>query len=153
MKQIHLSRDSATSTEVTGILTVGEYLLHSIERPWIPEYPGGKPFKSCVPAGRYLLQRHTRGPKNNHDIVPALTNPGHAVFYRKADRSVGRFKILIHSANWAHQVAGCIAPGLAHQESEKGPMVTESRKAMSIIMEYLGEDRSEIIIEWSAGEP
>ena len=145
MKALSLNREPSTDTETMGSLTFDGVALHTIERPWIPTHPGGKPEESCVPAGRYNLIPHTRG---NGDEVRALVNHGLGVYYRKNDRfnGVGRYKILIHSANWVDQIIGCVAPGLDRTVTGRGAMVTSSRKAMKVLMKWLGDDEAEIVI-------
>ena len=145
MKTLTLNREPSTDTETMGSLTFDGVSMFTIERPWIPSDPGGMPSKSCVPAGRYDLVPYVRG---NGDAVRALVNPGLGVYFRKDDRpsGVGRFKILTHSANWVTQIDGCVAPGLDRGESYRGPMVKSSRKAMKILMDWLGDDEAEIVI-------
>ena len=152
MKELNLIRDRYTHTETEGVLTFENVTLYTIERPWIATAPGGEPFKSCIPAGRYLLRPYHRG---NGDDVMALVNAGHGVYYMNADRpnEVGRYKILIHSANWVHQVVGCIAPGASRTDSAKGRMVTSSRASMKKIMEYIGDESAVLNISWKNGEP
>lgn len=152
MKTLTLIRDDWSDKETMGLLTFGGKTLHTIERPWQSTYPGGEPFKSCIPAGRYLLRPHAR---SNGGIVVALINPGHGVYYSKHDRinDVGRYKILIHSANWVHQIVGCIAPGKTRTESDQGMMVTSSRDSMEQIMGYIDGDEAIINISWRHGEP
>ena len=152
MKELDLIRDLWTHTETQGVLTFGDVTLYTIERPWVATSPGGEPFKSCIPAGRYILRPHKRG---NGDDVVALVNAGHAVYYLNADRpsEVGRYKILIHSANWVHQVVGCIAPGSSRANSDNGPMVTSSRASMKKIMEYIDGDSAVLNISWKGVEP
>lgn len=152
MKELHLIRDNWSHTEVLGTLSFGDERLHTIERPWIATDPGGKPYESCIPAGRYQLRFH----EHHGNKVVALTNPGHAVFYRDEDRDggVGRFMVLIHVGNWVDDVVGCIAPGKARATSGDGrPMVTSSKDSMKKIMEYIGYDDAEILIDWTTGEP
>ena len=145
MKTLTLAREPFSDLATMGSLTFGGIALHTIERPWIPTDPGGKPFKSCVPAGKYKLIPHTR---QNGDQVVALVNPGLAVYYTDRDRTreVGRYLILIHAGNWVTDVVGCIAPGLGRTVTDKGPMVTKSRNAMSALMNWLGDDDAEIVI-------
>ena len=145
MKTLTLNREPSTDTETMGSLTFDGVSIFTVERPWIPTDPGGKPEESCVPAGRYKLIPHTRP---NGDKVKALVNPGLGVYYLKGDRpnGVGRYLILIHVGNWVTDIIGCIAPGLDRTVSGKGPMVTKSRKAMSLLMNWLGDDEAEIII-------
>jgi hypothetical protein len=147
VKKLLLTRDSASPTEVQGSLVFNGLSMHTIERPWIPTDPGGKPFQSCVPAGRYWLRPHTR---RNGDEVLALVNPGLGVYYLDSDRQgVGRYLILIHVGNWSTDVVGCIAPGLGKSDSDKGPMVTSSRSAMTVLMDYIGGDAALIDIVWA----
>ncbi len=151
MKFLTQIRDDWSDTETMGVLTFGGKTLQTIERPWISTDPGGKSRESCIPAGRFLLRPHAR---RNGDVVVALVNPGHAVYYLDEDRpNVGRFLILIHSANWVHQIMGCIAPGKTRTQSDQGMMVTSSRSAMRQIMEYIDGDEAVIDITWKHGEP
>ncbi len=118
-----------------GTLTFGDTTLSTIERPWLPTAPGGKPFESCIPPGDYELIPHLRP---SGDRVLALINPGFGVFYQNEDRvnEVGRYLILIHAGNWVEDVVGCIAPGGGKAVTERGPMVTNSRNAMKLIKEW-----------------
>ena len=147
MKQLILSRESPTATEIRGRLSFADRTLYTIERPWIPSSPGGKPFYSCVPAGDYLLEPFTRP---NGDTVVSLTNHGLGVFLHQSERDqagAGRYLILVHAANWSDQVNGCIAPGTGRGMNNRGPMVTGSRDAMAILMDYIdGEDATLSII-------
>lgn len=127
-----------------GVLYCADKRLHSLERPWLPDAPGGTPSLSCVPAGTYKLIAHSRP---NGDDVLALVNPGLGVYYLPQDRphKVGRFLILIHPANYVDEIEGCIAPGMGRSLHEtKGPMVTDSRTAMREIMMY-GPQEIEIV--------
>lgn len=120
--------------------------LYTIERPWVPSAPGGKPFESCVPAGIYKLSEHIRADGSR---VPVLINPGLAVFHRPGDRpnKVGRYFVLIHIANWVHDIVGCIGVGMARASSGQGPMVTKSADAMKILMDYIHNLNWEIELE------
>jgi hypothetical protein len=148
MKRLVLKRDKSSKTEMQGTLRLGSVTLYSMERPWIPSAPGGKPNESCVPAGVYALVPHTRP---NGDEVVALLNPGLGVYYLPEDRpeGVGRYLILIHAGNWVKDVVGCIAPGIARAGSPGGPMVTSSRDAVRKVMSFIGEHPAEIEIQRS----
>ena len=150
MKHFKLERKPSTSNETEGFLTFNNKTLMTIERPWIPddENPGGMPFESCVPAGIYRLIYHTRP---SGDEVLALINETLGVYYLEEDipeGEHGRYLILIHVGNWAHDVVGCIAPGRGRSSSPQGRMVTHSRKAMEEIMEYVAGDDAELEIKW-----
>ncbi len=124
-----------------GVLTHNGETLHTIERPWLPGLPGGLPFVSCVPDGRYQLLEHVRA---GGDRVPAMRNPDLGVYY--SERSVpsegGRYLCLLHSANWVRQVQGCIAPGISAGIAEDVHRTYSSRVAMRSIMRWFngGDD-------------
>lgn len=152
MKKLLLERLPTTPTHTEGFLSFAGAVLCTIERPWIEgDTPGGKPFESCVPAGVYKLRAHTR-PDGKH--VLALINESLGVYYLETDMPVegGRFLILIHIANWVHNVVGCIGPGWWKTDSAKGRMVKSSGSAMKKIMKYVGDDEAEIEIKWITEE-
>lgn len=128
--------------------------LVTIERPWIPSATckGGLKGKSCVPVGVYQLVKHNsiRHPKTwalvNHDLD--------VVHYEGEDRDPDedRATCLIHAANFAHQLQGCIAPGISTTRAPEGHyMVTSSAKAMEILRARLPwTDEHTLSIEESA---
>lgn len=90
--------------------------LYTLERPWL----NNKPFVSCIPDGLYPLEWDTTGRIRN---VPRLRNTS------------PRTQINIHAANWAHQLHGCIAVGMAVKlDSPQGPMITQSQEAMKLLL-------------------
>ena len=149
MKRLLVERKPSTATHTEAFLTLqGVGLLASIERPWIDApTPGGKPYASCVPAGVYDLKLHKRG---DGSIVPALINPALGVHYLEDDLpdAGGRFLILMHVGNWAHDVVGCIAPGLYHADNPQGRMVSSSGKSMRRVMSFIGDDDAQLEIRW-----
>ena len=97
----------------------------TIERPWL----GNKPFESCIPDGHYLLKPFS-GTKFK-DVWELQNVPG-------------RTHILIHSANWAHQLHGCIAPGIDRKirnpsQEPTSCMVTNSRKACERVFAHIAK--------------
>ena len=129
-----LERYNYAETETEGRLYLSddEY-LYTLERPWIGGVPGGMPFESCVPDGEYELIPYNR---SNGDNVFALRNPDRGVYLSQAEKgdSPGRYKILIHSANFVDEVVGCVAPGVSRTIHQNRRMVTSSRAAMTKIM-------------------
>lgn len=79
----------------------GEFVCYTVEREW----SNNKQSFSCVPCGTYDLEPHE--------------SPTHGTCYALQQRSLGvtiygpsqRTHILIHIANKATELAGCIAPG------------------------------------------
>lgn len=134
MNTLTLERYAYTETETEGRMRLDDgTTLYTLERPWRAGVPGGVPFQSCVPDGRYELLQHRR---ENGNVVLALRNPDCHVWYTDQERAgqPGRYLILIHSGNYVEDVVGCIAPGLDRVIHNNRRMVTNSRKAMGRLM-------------------
>lgn len=115
MRTMQLIRKIHTPDFTMGELHLETGLtLYTIERPWLDN----QPFVSCIPDGAYQLEWDTTGRIKN---VPRLRDVP------------GRTQINIHSANTAGQLHGCIAPGLSWEFGRVG----QSRKAMSLLLEYI----------------
>jgi hypothetical protein len=84
------------------LLKSGVQVAYTVEQP----YRDNKPFVSCVPAGRYELVPFN-SPKYGRTV--ALRNHAIGVGVNKGD-SV-RYACLIHAANRATELQGCIALG------------------------------------------
>jgi hypothetical protein len=108
-----LIRDSDDGVCTLGVLSLGPNLddphWQTIERPWIADLTGklgGLAGRSCVPPGNYDLVIHD---SEAHPETWALVNPVLGVrHFPPSERSA----VLIHPANYAHELRGCIAPGL-----------------------------------------
>lgn len=116
--RLRLERFLHLDTATIGRLSwSGGPTLYTIERPWL----ANKKFVSCIPTGIYELEWDSTG---RIKYVPRLRDVP------------GRSQINIHTANWANQLHGCIAPGLSY--SLKGdPMIQQSKEAMALIMEQV----------------
>ena len=148
MKRLLLERMPTTSIQTEGFLSFDKDIRATIERPWINDgSPGGKPNESCVPSGIYKLIPHERpgGAK-----VVALVNEDIGVYYLDEHRpdGKGRYLILIHIGNWVKDIVGCIAPGLAKQNSDQGRMVVSSKAAMGRVMDYINSEDAQLQIRW-----
>lgn len=88
--------------------------VHTIERPWLDN----EPFVSCIPGGTYLVKKYSS--ESFPDVWEITKVPG-------------RSKILIHIANYWHDVRGCVGPGLSRGEDE----VWHSGDAMDELRERL----------------
>ncbi len=149
MKHLLLERKPSGVAETQGFLTFNNRTICTIEQEWRedPSRPGGESNNSSVPAGTYELIPHTRP---NGDKVMALVNEALGVHYLADDmpEEGGRFLILMHKGNWSTDIVGCIAPGLSRTDSDKGPMVTSSKAAMELIMDYIDGDNAVLEIRW-----
>jgi hypothetical protein len=144
MIKLLLNRDIHTSTETCGHVSLEGRKWATIERPWLPCPDGGKAGKkgfSCVPVGEYKLERHSTDAYPSHW---ALVNHELGVYHwpwevPKHKEAWARTAVLIHSANWAHELRGCIAPGKARFRDGNGRWyVDKSRDALNEIRTLLG---------------
>lgn len=113
---LSLIRDTATPGYCLGVLRAGALEFQTIERPWIPAPPGlgGHPETSCVPPGLYELVRHDT-PKHPRSF--ALVNAALDVYHDPTSvppdrRAYARTDVLLHPANRASELLGCIALGM-----------------------------------------
>jgi len=126
-----LKRDPSTETETQGSLSVGGEMFDTIEPPW----GDNKPFKSCLPAGNYLLVPHTGGRYKN---TYCMVNEKLGVYHLPEERvhNTDRYACVFHAANWASQLEGCVALGLGKSTAYDKrtsmilPMVIRSRDAV-----------------------
>lgn len=130
--QISLSRYNAPDW-VLGRLHAGPLSLWTIERPWLDN----KRNESCIPDGEYELSHFRHAAWGDAWLLHDVPN---------------RSEILIHPANYAHELRGCIAPGIDTSygyTKNKGftAMVTDSRRAMRALYDVLGEDFHTIKID------
>lgn len=157
---VTLERFSYSDTETEGVLTVGNLRLATIEQPWVANpngARGGKPSKSCIPDGVYTLRPWKRPDDGDDDHaeedVWIIVNPELGVYKLPRDHEPGRGRnlCLIHKANFARHVRGCIAPGLHRQPmhdkkaSRTVQAVQSSRKAMAKLRDMLGLENWHIL--------
>lgn len=117
-----------------GKLYIGDKIFYTVEQDW----ENNQPYKSCIPNGEYYLFPHT-SPRFGECYIMENTSLG----VTKNNTSTSkRFGCLIHSANYASQLQGCIAPGLQYGFFNGALGVSSSRKAMGQIAELLGRDLS-----------
>lgn len=109
-----------------GNLMLGkEELGKTIELPW----KGNQKDISCIPAGEYQMIpfKHEKYGRiwylENRDLGVAL-------------KDSLRTEILIHPANFPHELLGCIAPGTTWHTQKWG--VAHSRIALSQIVDRIG---------------
>ena len=96
--KLHLIRDIDTGNETLGRLYCDdEWMCYTIERPW----KDNERRVSCIPEGTYPLttKEYGRFYERYKLPIPILKN------------TEPRSEILIHPANYARELAGCIAVG------------------------------------------
>lgn len=140
-----------------GRLLVNDHKLDTMERAWLPNPDGGKSgrrFESCVSGGSYRLVRHN---SEKYPLSWALVNPTLDVYHWPDDVPRGREPqarqtILIHPANYWHDLLGCIGPGRERVRQQSGEwMVARSRDAMNLIKTVIGSQLDVTLeIRWAA---
>ena len=117
MTEIVLHRFCQGEMGTFGKMVVGDKTLYTVERPWL----NNEPRKSCVPRGTYTVTRHDSPKFGDCWILEGIT-VGHFTGIRT--------HILIHAANKASELQGCIAPGLVLGALGNDWAVLRSRDAM-----------------------
>lgn len=144
--KLTLTRDAPRIDCQEGILSdENGNQWYTMERPWL----GDKPGISCIPPGMYSLVPHAvmHGALTGL-LTYALSNPELGVFPEPPSNYSGtnpvRVAILIHPANWAFQLEGCIAPGKARGllapsgSTTLLPAVLSSKDAFKEVLAALG---------------
>lgn len=116
---VDLERFAYGPAATLGRLILDGTVLYTIERPWLDN----QPFKSCIPEGVYKVESYS-SPKYP-DVWEIKDVPE-------------RTHILIHAANYAKDVQGCIGPGM--ELATNGWWVKSSQNAMKILRMKLPEE-------------
>lgn len=120
----------------------------TIERPWIPDDDdlGGKNGVSCVPDGEYTLHHHS-GPRFAHVFALEAAH----LDVNLVPINTERVGILIHQANRASELQGCIAVGEYHGTLEGQPAVMRSAMAMARLRNTLTGELPKLTIRPTLG--
>lgn len=125
-------KDDGKATLGTLTFSTGQ-VFKTIERPWL----NNQRQVSCIPPGTYTC-------------VPHGWEPNATVREKKAYLLLGtepRTAILIHPANWADQLMGCIAPGMSSGILSGKPAVLSSQAAMAAICQIVGQNKFQLTIQ------
>jgi len=124
MKHLVLHRYNIGEKATSGLFTFdGKFLAHTLENS-----------KTLVRPGRYELRLShspTWSPRLGTSILEVV-EPG-------TDRLGERDQILIHPANYYHQLRGCIAPGIISSFEHDEAMVGHSQRAYDITYAIITE--------------
>lgn len=135
MDIMRLERFAYSPNGTFGYLIYGDMLLYTVERPW----DNNAPFSSCIPEGAYEVERYD-SPKFGDCFILKGETVGHF----KGDND--RYGVLIHPANRASELAGCIAPG--QDLSSSSWAVESSRNALADLSEAVGDGFYLHITQW-----
>jgi hypothetical protein len=111
LPMIEITRFALLPDRTLGKAVYGEHVFWTIEKPW----KDNQPFISCIPEGYYRLGRRN-SPRFGPNVWEVLEVPN-------------RTHILLHVANTADDVVGCIGFGSSVWADLGG--VGSSRKAMN----------------------
>ena len=126
-----LIRDSHNQYGTFGKWLVESHEFETVEQDW----ENNQPNISCIPNGEYTLTFHN---SPNHGECFILENKELGIGKYEGDAE--RFGCLVHIANLASQLEGCIAPGLFRSLYKGRWSVSSSGKAMDKLFEILGKD-------------
>jgi hypothetical protein len=127
-----LRRNAHTLFGTFGELSVGDQLFYTVEQDW----EGNKPFKSCIPNGAYAVELFDSA---KHGASLIIYNDVLGVGKFSGDAK--RFGCLIHKANLASELQGCIAPGTRVGFYKGQWCVSNSTAAMNQILLLLDKDK------------
>jgi len=117
--------DDECTLGVLSIVGQKDPIWYTIEKPWLDN----KPEVSCIPRGVYDVKPYSS--QKYPDTLEICNVPD-------------RTHILFHTANWANQLQGCIAPGLSAGyimcDRRLQKAVTNSVQAMYQIKEAMGKE-------------
>ena len=158
MIQLQLNRDRFLPYAILGRLSDPQSgrAWDTIERPWVPSsiYLAGTKGQSCIPLGEYRVTKYT---SDAHPGVFSLSNPMLGVYVQEsqvpvAQRGIARTNVLIHPANWASELRGCIAHGKTRAMGQDGYwMVQRSRDAFNELKNALSKSFDAVLIVTSGG--
>ena len=133
---VRLLRTSTSKDGTFGTLVGMDFDFYSLELPWLDANGDGlgDPQKSCITPGTYECAWRT-SPKYG----PCFEVTG----------VEGRSHILIHPANWASQLLGCIALGKGRGVLNGKPAITQSKQAIKEFHEAMREQNFTLEIAWA----
>lgn len=120
MLRVRVARFAEINGTTLGVLHMPGLEILTLELSWNNNLPN----RSCIPAGKYLLQRH-RSPKFG-EVFEVVGVPG-------------RDDILIHAGNTRKDTTGCIIPGLRFGRLYGLPAVLQSKIALTRLMQELDD--------------
>ena len=118
----------------------GKRIAWTLEQPW----RDNKPFRSCIPAGQYVLTPFD-GAKYKNTF--AFYNPDLNVHI--VNQEFGRYACVIHSANVVDELQGCVAFGKDLSVINGQWAITNSKETTHMILEKIRQNvQHRINIVW-----
>lgn len=127
---VYVVRDTYTDNETIGEIIIGsDFRLECIERPW----KDNQARVSCIPEGTYPL-----GLRNSPIVYRTTRRRARTYEYGYEVQNVpNRTVIMLHIANTASELMGCIAPGLSRGHIRTEAAVLSSGDAFDKLMAKL----------------
>ena len=113
--------------ETFGVLTFDDFKCYTIERPWL----NNKPMVSCIPSGDYYVHSYDSPRFGSSVIIYGGTVSPYP------DPNYVRSGILIHPANIAGDLSGCIGLGNRFGTVYGEHAVLNSKKTVSNFLELI----------------
>lgn len=126
-----LIRDSHNQYGTFAKWHILSHEFETVEQDW----ENNQPNISCVPNGEYKLTFHM---SPHHGECYILENKDLGIGKNKGDAA--RFGCLVHIANRASELEGCIGPGMYRSYYKGVWSVSSSSIALDKIFELLGKD-------------
>ena len=123
-----LERFAYLDSGTLGNLTIDDWSCYTIERPW----KNNAPNVSCIPEGTYACQPFSGN--RFQDVIQVMDVP---------DRTF----ILIHVANFPHDIEGCIGVGDRFVSDALEPAVYNSKKTLQKLMEIFNEHEERMTLK------
>ena len=123
-----LERFAYLDSGTLGKLTIDDWSCYTIERPW----KNNAPNVSCIPEGTYACQPFSGN--RFQDVIQVMDVP---------DRTF----ILIHVANFPHDIEGCIGVGDRFVSDALEPAVYNSKKTLQKLMEIFNEHEERMTLK------
>ena len=123
-----LERFAYLDSGTMGKLTIDDWSCYTIERPW----KNNAPNLSCIPEGAYACQPFSGSRFQN--VIQVMDVPG-------------RTFILIHVANFPHDVEGCIGVGDRFVSDALEPAVYNSKKTLANLMNAFEKNGNQMTLE------
>jgi len=139
---IYVDRFSSNVMGTFGDGICGNKKFYTVECEWLDN----KPFVSCIPAGTYKLVPHDTGKRAG---MWAMVNEDLGVYHHQQQSESTRYACLIHVANRASELRGCMAPGDKLSMIKREWAVSKSGDTLKDIMAMLPRDEQhQITIRW-----
>lgn len=123
-----LTRDLDDGKCTLGTMSIFDFHMQTLERPWIPGAEGGMPGRSCIPSGKYQLVLHDT---EAHPRSFAMVNEALGVYHYNVPKGKqGRTACLIHIANRSAELRGCVALGMKRGLSGTERTIQQSKIAI-----------------------